>query len=173
MSKEVFSTLGKSKRSFIQIEDIDLAVKDIRKNFYSADEFSELIQNIQTMDSLNTTSSNELVDYKSFIENEIQDIRTEKFLNLLFSNLKSLTSYFVEFGLKKVMNDHGSLFLDKDNYFSIQYNCLKSKARDSDFTGCVFERLFFPVVRNHLKQFNFSENQLSTLWRTLGTGKAH
>ena len=39
--QKVFSTLGKSKRSFIQIEDIDLAVKDIRKNFYSADEFSE------------------------------------------------------------------------------------------------------------------------------------
>ena len=167
LSKELFSKIGTSKTSFVELKELNEVLGDVHANLYSNQEFEELIDNLKDLGSLSNNMLLEKIDYTNFVTTEIKDDRIKKMADIIFTNLKNLREYFSQKVLKKVMDNHRSLFVDFDKYLAAQKKCLITIARESDFTGCIFERMFFPVVRTYLSEFTFSEDQMNLLWNTM------
>ena len=149
LTAEQFQMIGKSNVSEVKLTRLLDSVEDIKQNEYSKERIDELIENLKKLKSL--ASLNELKRIAPVNEETSHLPALEKsILDVLFQNRQSLGYHFVKKIKEDVLKDHSSVLQNKIKYQDIQYSCRESLTNRST-QGCIFNRLFKPLVATVLK----------------------
>ena len=165
LSAEQYQVIGKSDVSEVSLERLISAVELEKKKEYSEERIERLIENLRYINSIKQLNEFKELKNNNVLSGEFSEIE-KSILDVLFENKKSISAQFVEKIKENVLKNHLSVLTNKIQYQRVQFNCRNIVGARSA-QGCIFKRLFKPLVSSELTDLQFSKSQIDRVWNEL------